>query len=84
MPGPHNALSALERQRLSHLLDAMSPTRRWEVGHLYGPLLCSLGLVEPPDDAYANAAQRRFVDPAIARQRALGLLSELERRAGAA
>jgi hypothetical protein len=81
MPTSSDALSALEHQRLAALLDAMPPTRRWEVGHMHGPLLCSLGLVEPPDDAYADAAHRLLGDPVIKRRRALSLLKELERQA---
>jgi hypothetical protein len=76
-----SALSSPERDRLAGLLAAMPAPGRWAVGHMYGPLLCALGLVTPPDAAYAQAAQRRFADSAETRRRALTLLEQLERDA---
>lgn len=76
-----SALSAIERDRLAGLLAAMSPPRRWAVEHMHSPLLCVLGLVKPPDAAYAHAAERYLVDAANTRRRALTLVDQLERYA---
>ena len=78
---PNSVLSALERDRLAGLLASLPDTRRWAVGHMHAPLLCALRLVNPADAGYAHAAQRRFLDVADARRRALALLDELDREA---
>jgi hypothetical protein len=78
---PNSILSASERDRLAGLLASLPDPRRWAVGHMHGPLLCALRLVNPADPGYAHAAQRRFVDLADARRRALALLDELDRDA---
>ena len=78
---PANALSAAERARLADLLAVLPAGRGWEVRHMHGPLLCALGLIDPPDAAYAHAALRRFADSAHARRRALALLEQLDRDA---
>ena len=61
---PKSLLSSSERAHLADLLAVMPTPRRWEVGNMHGALLCVLGLVNPPDTAYANAAQRHFVGSA--------------------
>ncbi len=78
---PSSALSAIERDRLAGLLAAVPPPRRWAVEHMHTPLLCVLGLVKPPDAAYAHAAERYLVDAANTRRRALMLVDQLERYA---
>lgn len=50
---------------------------------MHGALLCVLGLVNPPDVAYANAAHRHFLGSAGVRLRALALVDELKRDARA-
>lgn len=76
---PTAALTAFERDRLVRLLQAVPAPRRWAVEHRHGPLLCALGLVDPPDAGYAHAARRRFADGAETRRRALALIDELAR-----
>ena len=78
---PTSSLSAAERDRLAGLLAVLPAARGWAVRHRNGPLLSALGLLDPPDAAYADAAHRRFADLARTRQRALALLDELERDA---
>jgi hypothetical protein len=74
-------LSTPERERLVALLARLQNPRRWAVTHRNAPLLCALRLLDAPDAAYAQAAQRRFTDPAEIRRRALALLEELDREA---
>jgi hypothetical protein len=75
----HRALSTHEHDRLAHLLAALPAGEAWAVRHRHGPLLCALRLIDPPDAAYARAADCRFADPNHARSRALELLEQLER-----
>jgi len=74
-------LSAVERERLARLLALLPESRHWAIAHMYGPLLCVLGLLRPPDAGYARAVERRFTDPADTRRRALALIAELDRDA---
>jgi len=80
---PSGAVSASERDRLVRLLALMPPRHRWAFEHRHTPLLCTLGVVDAPDEAYARAARRRFTDPSTTRKRALALLVELDREARA-
>jgi hypothetical protein len=80
---PSGAVSASERDRLVRLLALMPPRHRWAFEHRHTPLLCTLGVVDPPDEAYARAARRHFADPSRTRKRALALLVELDREARA-
>jgi hypothetical protein len=75
------ALSDQERVRLADLLAGLPPTEAWWLCHMHGALLCALGLIDPPDPAYARAAVRRFADAELARRRALALLTQLDRDA---
>ena len=77
-------LSVSERDRRARLLALMPPRHRWAFEHRHTPLLCTLGVLHPPDEAYARAARRRFADPSKTRKRALALLVELDREARAA
>ena len=72
-------LSASERDRLVRLLALVPPPHRWAFEHRHAPLLCAIGILDPPDEGYARAAGRRFADPSEARERVLALLVELER-----
>jgi hypothetical protein len=74
-----SALSVDEHDRLASLLAGLPAGERWWVEHMQGALLCTLGLLDPPDAAYARAADRRFTDPVDARRRALALLAQLDR-----
>jgi hypothetical protein len=76
---PTTALSLDERDRLASLLAGLPAGERWWIEHMQGALLCTLGLLDPPDAAYARAADRRFPDPGDARRRALALLAQLDR-----
>jgi hypothetical protein len=76
-----SVLSAPEHERLAALLAGLENPRRWAVTHRNAPLLCALRLLEAPDPAYADAAERRFADPAAIRRRALALLDELDHEA---
>ena len=80
-PTAGQVLSTLEHDRLAALLAGLPNPRRWAVTHRNAPLLCALRLVDAPDPAYAQAAERRFSDPAESRLRALALLEELDREA---
>jgi hypothetical protein len=81
--GAAGAVSVSERDRLVRLLALMPPRHRWAFEHRHTPLLCALGVLDPPDEAYARAARRRFADPSRTRKRALALLVELDREARA-
>ena len=72
-------LSASERDHLVRLLALVPPRHRWALEHRHTPLLCAIGILDPPDEAYARAARRRFADPSETRERALALLIELDR-----
>jgi hypothetical protein len=76
-----SVLSTLEHEHLAALLAGLQNPRRWAVTHRNAPLLCALRLLEAPDPAYAEAAERRFADPAEIRRRALALLEELDHEA---
>jgi len=78
---PTSALTMQEYDRLADLLAALPAGQGWAVRHMHSPLLCALGLLDPPDAAYAHAAERRFADPAHTRRRALALLEQLDRDA---
>lgn len=78
---PTSALSTHEHERLAGLLAALPAGTGWAVRHMHSPLLCALGLIDPPDAAYARAAERRFAGPAHTRRRALALLEQLDRDA---
>lgn len=80
---PSGAVSASERDRLVRLLALMSPGHRWAFEHRHTPLLCTLGVLDAPDEAYARAARRRFADPSNTRKRALALLVDLDQEARA-
>ena len=74
---PSCVLSDSERDRLARLLALVAPPHRWAFEHRHAPLLCALGVLDPPDEGYARAARRRFADPAETRDRTLALLVEL-------
>ena len=76
---PSPVLSVSERDRLVQLLALVPPRHRWAFEHRHTPLLCALGVLDPPDEEYARAARRRFSDPSVTRARALALLGELDR-----
>jgi|tagenome__1003787_1003787.scaffolds.fasta_scaffold20327974_2 hypothetical protein len=80
---PNRALAATDIDRLARLLALVSPPRRWAIEHRHSPLLCALGILDAPDVGYANAARRRFADPAETKERALALIDELDREARA-
>jgi hypothetical protein len=82
-PSP-SALSAREHDRLRRLVAGLPAAELWSVRHMHGALLCVLGLLDPPDAAYARAAARRFTDVELTRRRALGLLEQLDRDVRAA
>jgi hypothetical protein len=77
------ALSVEERDRLAARLAGLPSAEAWSTRHMHGALLCVLGLVDPPDAAYARAADRRFADLVATRRRALALLEELDSSARA-
>ena len=81
---PSCVLSVSERDRLVRLLALVPPPHRWAFEHRHTPLLCAIGILDPPDEDYARAARRRFADPCETRERALALLTELDREARAA
>jgi hypothetical protein len=87
-PRPEEAvisgLSVSERERLVRLLAVVSPPHRWAFEHRHMPLMCAIGILDPPDEDYARAARRRFADPSETRDRALALLIELDRETRAA
>jgi len=72
-------LSTQEHDRLAALLAGLPTAEAWAVRHMHGALLCTLGLLDPPDAAYARAADRWFADAAHTRRRALALLAQLDR-----
>ncbi len=72
-------LSVSERDRLVRLLALVPPPHRWAFEHRHAPLLCAIGILDPPDEGYARAARRRFADPSETRERVLALLVELDR-----
>ena len=72
-------LSVSERDRLVRLLALVPPPHRWAFEHRHAPLLCAIGILDPPDEGYARAARRRFADPSEVRERVLALLVELDR-----
>ena len=65
-------------------LALVPPPPRWAFEHRHTPLLCALGILDPPDEGYARAARRRFADPSETRERVLALLIELDRETRAA
>ena len=71
-------LSASERDRLVRLLASVPPRHRWALEHRHTPLLCAIGILDPPDEAYARAARRRFADLSETRKRVRALLIELK------
>ena len=77
-------LSVPERDRLLRLLALVPPPHRWAFEHRHAPLLCAIGILDPPDEGYARAARRRFADPSETRERVLALLVELDRETRAA
>ena len=77
-------LSVSERDRLVRLLALLPPSHRWAFEHMHAPLLCAIGILDPPDEGYARAARRRFADPSETRERVLALLVELDRETRAA
>ena len=77
-------LSVSERDRLVRLLALVPPPHRWAFEHMHAPLLCAIGILDPPDEGYARAARRRFADPSETRERVLALLIELDRETRAA
>ena len=81
---PDCVLSVSERDRLLRLLALVSPPHRWAFEHRHMPLMCAIGILDPPDEDYARAARRRFADPSETRERALALLIELDRETRAA
>jgi hypothetical protein len=81
---PSCVLSDSDRDRLARLLALVPPPHRWAFEHRYAPLLCALGVLDPPDEGYARAARRRFADPAETRDRTLALLIDLQRETRAA
>jgi hypothetical protein len=81
---PSRVLSDSERDRLARLLALVPPPNRWAFEHRHAPLLCALGVLDPPDEGYAHAARRRFADPAQTRDRTLALLIDLQRETRAA
>jgi hypothetical protein len=76
---PSCVLSDSERDRLARLLALVPPPHRWAFEHRHAPLLCALGVLDPPDEGYARAARRRFADPSETRDRTLALLIDLQR-----
>ena len=81
---PSCVLSPSERDRLVRLLALVPLRHRWAFEHRHMPLLCAIGILDPPDEGYARAARRRFADPSETRARALALLIELDRETRAA
>jgi hypothetical protein len=81
---PSCVLSDSERDRLARLLALVPPPHRWAFEHRHAPLLCALGVLDPPDEGYARAARRRFADPAETRDRTLAFLIDLQRETRAA
>jgi hypothetical protein len=73
-----SALSAHEHDQLARLVAGLPAAEAWSVRHMHGALLCVLGLLDPPDAAYARAAARRFADVELTRRRALALLEQLD------
>ena len=78
-PAGGSVLSVSERDHLVRLLALVPPPHRWAFEHRHMPVLCALGILDPPDEGYARAARRRFADPSETRERALALVIELER-----
>jgi hypothetical protein len=76
---PTGPLSPQEHDRLAALLAGLPAAEAWWMRHMHGALLCALGLIDPPDAAYARAAVRRFSDVELTRRRALALLEQLDR-----
>ena len=59
--GPSDAVSASERDRLVRLLELMPPRHRWAFEHRHTPLLCTLGVLDPPTtEAELTAAVEAF------------------------
>jgi hypothetical protein len=52
---PSCVLSVSERDRFVRLLALVSPPPRWAFEHRHTPLLCAIGILDPPDEAYARA-----------------------------